>query len=138
MRTSDAARILDVHPSQVSRLAYACGLTRPIGSGSGHRWSPGDVLALWIFRSLESSERYAEGARQAGWALDAAASPAFLVTRGGSEYQIICDADFLGRAEECLAEMLLQATDAGMPVRVVRLRPMVAKLAPFIRSLIDA
>lgn len=138
MRTSDAAHVLGCNSRVVTRLAYALGITQPIGAGSAHIWSPGDVLSMAVFRALDSHDRYADGARQAGWALDADARPCFLVTRGGPENLVVCETDLAGQAEEILAEVLLQASDAGCAVRVVRLRPMIESLAPFVRELVNA
>jgi hypothetical protein len=145
MRSADAAKVLQLdHLSIVARLRDRAGLPRPIGAGGvSTRWSPGDVLAMFVVLECDGASdgresRWAEGARKCGEALDAGYPPAYLVTRGGSENVVVIESESPAQTDEMVAALLLQASDAGAAVKVVRLRPIVKRLAPWMAELVDA
>lgn len=133
MRTSEVAQLFGVTHGRVANFARAVGIDRAIGSRDS--WSPGDALALWIVRELDGKPRFADGARKCGEALDSGYPPAYLITRGGEEYVVVIESESPAQTDEMVASLLLQANDAGAVVRVVRLRPMVARLAPWLAEL---
>lgn len=130
MKAAEIAKLLGVAPSSVSRYATRASIANPR--------SPGDALALMVLRALDGSARFAEGARKTGEALDAGYPPAYLMTRGGTENVVVIESESPSATDEMLAALLLQANDAGAAVRVVKLRPMVATLQPWLAELIDA
>lgn len=141
MRTPEIAKLLGQGERNVTRLAYALGLASPIGSGNSHAWSPGDVLAMLTLVALNGptgGEQYVEGALKCGEALDAGYPPAYLVTRGGTENVVVLESESPAQTDEMVAALLLQASDAGSAVRVVKLRPMVKALGPWLAELVDA
>ena len=136
MRSAEVAELLRCPTSTVPRQARRAGLDHVIGNADA--WSPGDVLAVMVLRALDGKATYAEGARKCGEALDAGYPPAYLVTRGGSENVVVIDDGDELQVQSTVAGILLQASDAGAPVQVVKLRPMVQKLEPWIRELARA
>lgn len=147
MRTVDAAKVLRVEQRTITRLRDRAGLAAPIGSGSAYRWSPGDVVAMFIVKELDGPDRqgsggmesqWAEGARKVGEAVDSGFPPAFLLTRGGSENVVVLESEHPDATDEMLAELLTQASDAGAVIRVVPLRRFLRRLAPWMHELVDA
>lgn len=146
MLSSDASELLGVEITRVSRLGYRTRIAEPLGSGNVHHWSPGDVLAMHIVNELDGpgasgvrpESLWAEGARACGEALDNQFEPAFLVTRGESEFVVVLESIDPPTTDEMVAALLLQALDAGAAVKVVRLRNFVAMLEPWCVELVDA
>lgn len=146
MRSADVAKLLGIDASPnvlVPRLRDRAGLAAPIGSGYRHSWSPGDVLAMFIVNELDGpgggvESKWAEGARKCGEALDNGYTPAYLVARGLAENLVVLESENPDATDEMLAAVLMQAIDAGAAVKVVRLREMVRRLAPWMAELVDA
>lgn len=146
MWSSDASSLLGVEITRVSRLGYRAGCAIPLGSGNPHHWSPGDVLAMHIVNELDGpgasglrpESKWAEGARACGEALDNQFAPAYLVTRGAAEFVVVLESIEPRTTDEMVGALLLQASDAGAAVKVVRLREFVARLGPWLAELVDA
>lgn len=145
MRSAEVVQVLGLrYHEEVARLRDRVGLTAPVGQGNRHSWSPGDALAMHIVRELgraqqgSAESKWAEGARKCGEAVDNGYCPAYLVTRGGPENVVVIETENPKQTDEMLGELLLQASDAGAAVRVVKLRTIVRKLEPWIRELVDA
>lgn len=133
MRSREIADLLEVATTTIPRLARRAGVPDPIGGGDS--WSPGDALALMVLQRLDGRSEFAESARKCGEALDARYVPAYLVTRGGPELALVLEGP---QADNELVALLLLASDAGTPVRVLKLRPMVEQLEPWTRELVTA
>lgn len=144
MRSRDALEVLSItDPRTITRLRDRAGLAAPIGSGTPHRWSPGDVLAMYIVHEFDGASdgresKWAEGARKCGEALDNGYRPAFLVTRGHTENLVVIETEHPDQTDEMVKDLLMQASDAGAAVKVLRLREVVAALEPWLSELIDA
>lgn len=145
MRSADAVEILGLdHLSIVARLRDRAGLHPIIGAGGvSTRWSPGDVLAMHIVAEIDGpgggiESRWAEGARKCGEALDSGFRPAYLITRGGDENVVVIESEHPEQTDEMVAALLIQASDAGATVKVVRLRQIVKRLEPWLAELVDA
>lgn len=138
MRTVEIAHLLGAGHTHVLRTLYRVSETAPVGSGAQHHWSPGEALAAMVLIELDGRELYVESARKCGEALDNGYPPAFLVTRGGCESIVVIESEDPGATDEMVTALLLQASDAGAAVRIVRLRPFLEQLAPFVSELVDA
>lgn len=137
MRTVDVAHLLGAGHTHVLRTLYRVSETAPVGSGAQHHWSPGEALAAIVLSELDGHESFIEGARKCGEALDNGYPPAFLVTRGGCESVLVIESEDPRATDEMVTSLLLQASDAGAAVRVVRLRPYLELLDPYVRELVD-
>lgn len=138
MRTVEVQHLLGHPHTHALRTLYRVSDTAPVGSGAQHHWSPGEALAALVLTALDGHEQYVEGARKCGEALDNGYPPAFLVTRGGCESIVVIETEDPRATDEMVQSLLLQASDAGAAVRVVRLRPYLELLAPFVSELVDA
>jgi hypothetical protein len=133
LTTAQAAQVagIDVRNANVMvpRLARALGDLTTNERVVRVRWPAGTVIAIAVLRALDphgvNPSRWAPGARAVADAHERGLLPAFLVTRGGTDYRVALDADGVERAT---AGVVAEMSATGGIVRVVRVAPIVEDL----------